>query len=73
MNTNTENKFRALISKCMVKVIDDIPPCTMTIIQEFGIFRVVVGSGVSVFIFDRRNHLAGMNNFLFPVFTIPRK
>jgi chemotaxis protein CheD len=44
----------------------EIAPCTMEIIQESGILKTIVGSGVSVCLFDRRKRIAAMNHFLFP-------
>jgi chemotaxis protein CheD len=73
MITNAANKFQTLKSECVAKVIVDIPPCTMATIRESGSFKAVVGSGVSVCLFDRRNHMAGMNHFLFPRIYDPLK
>jgi chemotaxis protein CheD len=53
--------------------IVDIAPCTMAIIREFGGFRAVVGSGVSVCLYDRRSRVAGMNHYLLPRVDDPRE
>jgi chemotaxis protein CheD len=51
----------------------EIAPCTLSVIRERGGFRTVVGSGISVCLFDRRNRIAGMNHFLFPRVADPLK
>jgi chemotaxis protein CheD len=61
------------ISKLQPKEIIDVLPCSLEIIQEAGKLRAIVGSGVSVCLFDRRNHIAGMNHFLFPKIYDPEK
>lgn len=73
MIADAAKKNRSLKSSDMTKDTVDIPPCTMATIQESGSFRAVVGSGVSVCLFDRRHHVAGMNHFLFPRIYDPQK
>lgn len=73
MITDAAKKNRSLKSIPLTNNTVDVPPCTMATIQGSGILRAVVGSGVSVCLFDRSNHFAGMNHFLFPHIYDPQK
>ncbi len=51
----------------------EILPCTLAVVRNCGTLRTVVGSGISVCLYDKRNRCAGMNHFLFPRILDPQK
>jgi len=57
----------------VVTDIIEIAPCTLTVQRGQGTLRSVVGSGVSVCLFDRRSCIAGMAHYIFPRTTDPQK
>jgi chemotaxis protein CheD len=73
MIADAAKKNQSLESDHITKKTIDISPCTLATIQESGSLRTVVGCGVSVCLFDRRNRVAGMNHFLFPRIYDPQK
>jgi chemotaxis protein CheD len=68
--TNTSDKTKGPMAH---ESVVDIAPGAMEIIATCGLLRTVVGSGVSVCLFDFPNRIAGMNHFLFPRTDDPRK
>ncbi len=53
--------------------ITEIAPCEMAIVHQYGILKTVVGSGVSVCLYNVDKRIAGMNHFLFPRTEDPEK
>jgi chemotaxis protein CheD len=45
--------------------IVDVAPCEMVILKDHGMLRTVVGSGISVCLFNGEELIAGMSHFLF--------
>lgn len=67
---NTQKKsWKEILSGEMV----DIAPGALAILSGCGRFRTIVGSGVSVCLFDYGSRMAGMNHFLFPRTDDPLK
>jgi chemotaxis protein CheD len=53
--------------------IIDVAPCTLAVVHGKGMLRTVVGSGVTVCLYDCHRNIAGMNHFLFPRTIDPQK
>jgi chemotaxis protein CheD len=49
----------------MPQDIEDVLPCTIVVTGK-GRLRTIVGSGISVCLYDKVNSIAGMNHFLLP-------
>lgn len=74
MTAGAVNTFSHSQKKCSdYEEATEVAPCTLVVIREHGKFRAIVGSGVSVCLYDRCNRIAGMNHFLFPRTVDPQK
>ncbi len=73
MSAQRESVCLSAVNAGRAEEIFDIAPCTMAVVHETGHLRTHVGSGIAVYLYDRRQKIAGMDHFLFSRTDDPEK